>query len=641
MRVTNKMMVDRVSFNTQTALARYLNMQTQMSSGRRINKPSDDPLGIQRDLDYRTELAKNGQFLNNAARAQEWAQNYDNVLADVGDLLSSTREIAVAMANEVADDDGTSRRAAVAEVEQMFDQLIQLANSEIEDKYIFSGFRTDERAIIASSNGVRYNGDYGQINFQIDTSTDMTVNMIGADIYLNQLSILGENADLNVAVAPATLLADLHNGDGIDQLPGTISITDQNLGISTNIDLSGATTVQDALDIINASLIGSGITNMTATIGGENNNILLDTTKNGLISNVTSLDVINGGNGVDLSTGKIRVTDNATIDFQVDLSTCGTIGDVITEFNTQVAVAGINNVTMQINAAGTGFEINDTNGVPLGLSIAEIDSSSTVAGSLGIDGQINPTLVGDDLTPTVSFLIEDIGGTTAEDLGILGELFHDFPGSDLDPMLLTTSNVSDLNGGVGFELGEIKLSQGEATRILDLSSPSIVTVQDMLDAINNCGLNITASLNPDQRGFQIVNDDLTRSLTVEDVGNGKTTKQLGIFGSSDLLGSYIVMMNALENDDQTGVGLLLGNFEDAISRTLDHRASMGAKAIRLESTEGRLINRKLMFTKRLSEIEDADMTQLITDLSTFENNYQAALYATSTIIQTSLLDFLR
>ena len=190
MRVTNKMMVDRVSFNTQTALARYLNMQTQMSSGRRINKPSDDPLGIQRDLDYRTELAKNGQFLNNAARAQEWAQNYDGVLADVGNLLSSTREIAVAMASEVADDDGTSRRAAVAEVEQMFDQLIQLANSEIEDKYIFSGFRTDERAIIASSNGLRYNGDYGQINFQIDTSTDMTVNMIGADIFLNQLFII-------------------------------------------------------------------------------------------------------------------------------------------------------------------------------------------------------------------------------------------------------------------------------------------------------------------------------------------------------------------------------------------------------------------------------------------------------------------
>ena len=641
MRVTNKMMVDRVSFNTQTALARYLNMQTQMSSGRRINKPSDDPLGIQRDLDYRTELAKNGQYLNNAARAQEWAQNYDGVLADVGNLLSSTREIAVAMASEVADDDGTSRRAAVAEVEQMFDQLIQLANSEIEDKYIFSGFRPDERAIIASSNGLRYNGDYGQINFQIDTSTDMTVNMIGADIFLNQLSILGENADLNVAVTPATLLADLHNGDGIDQSPGTISITDQNMGISTNIDISGATTVQDALDIINASLMGSGITNMTATIGGENNNILLDTIENGRISNVTSLDVINGGNGVDLSIGKIRVTDNATIDFQVDLSTCGTIGDVITEFNTQVAVAGINNVTMQINAAGTGFEINDTNGVPLGLSIAEIDSFNTVAGSLGIDGQINPTLVGDDLTPTVSFLIEDIGGTTAEDLGILGEFFHDFPGSDLDPMLLMTSNVSDLNGGVGFELGEIRLSQGEATRILDLSSPSIVTVQDMLDAINNCGLSITASLNPDQRGFQIVNDDLTRSLTVEDVGNGKTTKQLGIFGSSDLLGSYIVMMNALDNDDQKGVGLLLGNFEDAISRTLDHRASMGAKAIRLESTEGRLINRKLMFTKRLSEIEDADMTELITKLSTFENNYQAALYATSTIIQTSLLDFLR
>jgi len=640
MRVTNKMMVNRVAYNAQAALNRFLEMQTQMSSGKRINKPSDDPLGILRDLDYRAELAKNAQFVKNVSRGQEWMQNYDRILADTNNLISGIREIAVVMANEVADDDGTSREAAAVEVRQMFEQIIELANSEIEDKFIFSGFRTNERAIVASSNGARYMGDDGQIKFQIDTSTDMVVNSIGANVFLDELFILGADADLNVAVIPTTLLADLHNGAGVDLTSPTFEITDRNLGITVTVDLSAAVTVQDALDAINAALVAGGITNLTAVIGLENNNILLDSTENGLISTSTMLDVINGGAGIDLTNGNIRVTDNIATDVVIDFGGCKTIGDIIDAFNTQMAAAGIANVNMQINATSTGLDIIDSNGVPLGLSVMEVDNFTTVAGSLGIDGQIDPILEGDDLNPTVSFIVEDLLGTIAADLGIAGEFYTDFPGSDLDPLLLTTSNMTDLNNGIGFALGEVEIWQGEMSRIIDFASPSIITIQDLLDAFNNCGLNITASINPDGRGIQIVNNDPYRSLTIEDVADGDTSKRFGIYGSSDMLGSCVVLMNALEADDQEAVGMLLGNFEEAIDRLLNHRSNVGVKAIRLETTRSRLLDRELTFTRRLSEIEDADMTELITQLSVYENNYQAALLATAKIIQPSLLDFL-
>ncbi|UCD63415.1 MAG: flagellar hook-associated protein FlgL [Candidatus Zixiibacteriota bacterium] len=640
MRVTTNMLTQRVSYNMHTALKRFLEMQTQMSSGRRINKPSDDPLGILRDLDYRTELSKNTQYLKNVSRGQDWVQTYDTVLAELKNMVSSTNELAIAMANEVADDDGTSRRAAAADVREIYDQIIQLANSELEDKTVFSGFRTDQRAIIASATGARYNGDFGQIEFQIDPSTDVTVNLIGADVFLKQLAILGETADLDVAVTAGTLLADLHNGDGVELSPGLFTITDRNLGITATVDASSCVTVQDVLDAINANLTAAGITNLEARIGDEQNNILLDTTANGLISPVTSLDVINGGNGIDLSVGKIRLTDYGATDVVIDFSGCSTIGDIINEFNSQVSAAGVNNVTMQINAAGTGFEINDTNGTPLGLSIIENDHVSSVATSLGILGPINPTLVGSDLEPTVSFEVAELGGTTAADLGILGEFFGDFAGSDLDPLLLPTSLVTDLNTGVGFDLSEIRVSQGERTVVLDLGSPSIVTVQDMLDAFNNCGLDITASINPEGRGIQIVNNDVTRSFIIEDVGEGTTSKAMDIFGSSDMLGTFTVLINSLERDDQDGVGRLLATLEKSMEHLVTHRATVGARGIRLNSTESRLLNRELTFTRRLSEVEDADITRLITDLAVYENNYQSALIAAAKIVQPSLLDFL-
>ncbi|MEW6413022.1 MAG: flagellar hook-associated protein FlgL [Candidatus Zixiibacteriota bacterium] len=641
MRVTNAMMNSAVLYNTQAALSRLLKVQTQLSNGRRINQPSDDPLGTIRDLDYRSELAKNAQYQKNVSRGQQWQQSYDTVLADAKDLITQLREIAVTMANEVADDDGTSRTAAATEVKQIFEQLMQLGNHKLEDKYIFSGYRTDERALIASSNGVRYNGDYGSIKFEIDNSTDMPININGADTFLKQFSVLGENADLDVGVTGSTLLSNLHNGEGVDLAPGSFTIVDRNTGITANIFLGFCTTVEEAVNGINAYLTWFGIGNLTARIGDEGNNILMDTTQNGLISEVTSLDVINGGNGVDLSEGKIRLTDHDTIDVQIDFSGSETILDIIDNFNGQVQAAGIPNLSMRINAAGTGFEIVDNNGTPLGLSIEEIGYHSSVAANLGIDGQINPTLVGDDLNPTVSFEVIEGPGTTAADLGIVGEFFADFPGADLDPLLLESTNLADLNHGLGFELGEIKVCQGERTTFLDLGSPSIVTVQDVLDAFNTSGLDITASINPDGRGIQIVNNDPTRSFTIEDVANGSTAMDFGIYGSSDMMGSALALINALEADDQEAVGLLLGNFESAIDQLLYERSSVGSRSIRLESTTGRLVDQELTFTQRLSEVEDADITDLASRLAVYENNYQAALLATARIIQPSLLDFLR
>lgn len=639
MRITTSMLADRVIFNMQRSIRRYMDAQTQLSSGRRINVPSDDPLGTQRDLIYRTELKKNEQYRKNISQGQNWMQSYDSLLGELKNLVSSTKEIAIAMSNGVYDD--VVREGSAKEVESIFERLVQLANSELEEKFIFSGFRTNIRALIASANGVTYAGDAGRIEFQIDSSARMAINLTAQDVFLGTLSMLGEHADLNAGIVASTLLSDLHNGQGVDQSPGTFTITDQNLGIISTIDVSAAVDINDVLTTINAQLAADGITNLQAVIGLENNNILLDATRNGLISNVTALDKLNQGNGVDLHPGEILVTDGGAINVTVDFSSAATIGDIIAAFNTQVAAQGVANVTMQINAAGTALEIIDSNGVPLGLSIMETSASENTASSLGILGDINPTLMGRDLDPVVSFKVEETTGATASDLGISGEFSGDFAGTDLDPLLLATSNVVDLNASNGFNLGRLVVWQGDASRTIDLGSPAIVTVQDILDAFDNCGLDITASVNADGRGIQIVNNDPTRSLTIEDESGGRTAKDLGIFGSSDMMGSMLVLVNALRSNDQEGTGMLLQNLDDAMQHLLNYRAAVGARAVRLEGTQARLLDLDMSFVKLLSEVEDADISRLITDLATYENNYRASLIASAKIIQPTLLDFLR
>ncbi len=639
MRISNKMMVDRVVFNMQRSLSQFLKLQTEMSSGRRINKPSDDPVGTRRDLGYRTELAKIEQYIGNIQQGRTWMQSYDTILADMKNLMQNAKEISVAMANGTYDD--VTREGTAAEVDSIFQRIVQLSNSELEGRFMFSGFRTTTKALSGSSMGVVYRGDNGQIDYQIESSSRMTMNLNGNDVFLRQLRPLGDTADLNVGVTGTTLLADLHNGDGIDQGVGTFMITDLNLGLTSTIDITGATTIDDVITIANNQLAADGITNLTVKLGEDGNNLLLDTTENGLISLNTPLSRLNSGTGVDLMPGQLRVTDGAGINELVDISGATSIDDVITTFNNHMASAGVNNVAMAVNGAGTGLEIVDSNGTPLGLRVEDINPDQSTALDLGLVGPIDPQLVGKDLQPSVGFRIEETAGTTAADLGIAAEITGDYAGNDLDPALLLTANVADLNNRLGLDAGEIIVHHGDITRTINLDDPAIVTVQDLLAAFNNSGLDITASINADGRGIQIENNDADRSLIIKDQANSRVAKDLGIWGSTDMVGSILLLEATLRADDQEGTGLLLQNMDDAMEHLLNTRASVGAREIRLENTHARHVDLELSFTKLLSEVEDADITKLVTDLATLESNYKSSLMASARIIQPSLLDFLR
>jgi flagellar hook-associated protein 3 len=639
MRVTDNMIAGQTVFNMQRSIQRFLELQVGMSTGRRINQPSDDPIGTVRDLDYRSELASIEQYQKNVSQAQSWTNTYDSILSDVKDMVSSAKEIAVAMADGTYD--ATARDASANEIQSLFDRLVQMGNTELEGRRMFSGFATQTKTFTVSSGGVTYNGDNGAFEFEIEPSSRATVNLNGADVFLKQFGPLGEKADLNVGVTVSTLLADLNGGSGVDMTAGTFNITDKNLGISATIDLTGAVTVGDALAAINNQLAAAGITNLTAQLGPDGNNLFFDTTQNGLVSANTSLARLNNGIGVSLSPGKIRVSNGAGVDVLVDLSGSATLGDVIDKFNTQLAAAGVANVTMGLNAAGTGLQITDSNATPLGLTISESSEVYQTASSLGIAGDVNPTLVGGALEPMVDFEVTDTTGTTAGNLAIAAHFTGDYSAGDIDPRLLTSSLVASLRNGVGLDRKSIMINQGSATATIDFSDPALVTIQDVLDAFNNSGLAITATINADGKGIQITNNDPSRSLTIEDVGTGRTSKDMQIFGSNDTMGMFLVLTNALKHDDQEGTGMLLKNLDDAIQHMLDYRATVGSRAERLDNTSSRLTDMNLNFTKLLSETEDADMTRLVSDLATYENNYRAALQATSSIIQPTLLDFLK
>ncbi|MFH1687360.1 MAG: flagellar hook-associated protein FlgL [bacterium] len=644
MRVTNGMMSNLVNFNMQRSLSRFVEMQTQASNGRRINKPSDDPLGTLLDLDYRAELKSIEQLRRNISVASEWQQNYDTVMADAKDMLSTARELAVSMSNSTYDE--TARAAAAVEIRSIYDHLINLANSEINGKTVFSGYKTDTAAFVGTYTGATFEGNDGVMELAVESRLSTQYNLIGSDTFLKQLSILGEDTDLNAAVTGSTLLGDLNGGTGIDltggATPGTITITDRNLNITSTIDFTAAppaTTVQDILDRINTQLTIDGITDITAQLGPSGNQIMFAASPSGIVTASTSLGVLNDGQGVDLATGQIMLRDGTNPDLPIDLSGATDLNDIITMFNAQAPA----NVLMQLDPVGNkGLQIVDSNGVPLGLEVIDASANSTLAQDLGILGQISPILTGTDLNPSISMNISETDGSTAADLGILGEFRSTFLGQDLNPRLTTDVLVTDLKNQLGMNLGTLIVRQGQVERTVDLGSSAITTVQDIIDAFHNTGLDITASINVAGTGIQVVNDDPNATFVIEnDYSSDTTASDLGLYGSSDTLGSLLVLADALDRNDEDAVRKLVGNMEHAIEHSLTIRAQIGARWSRLETAEARQISHESAVTALLSETEDADIAKLVSDLATYENNYRVSLMATAKIIQPSLLDFLR
>jgi len=646
MRITDNMITDRTVANLASCLSSYMDIQEQMSSGKRINRPSDDPIGTQHDLSLRSRLNQIEQYTTNISQGNSLLSTYENDLSSLNDFYSSAKEVAITMSNDTYD--ATSREAAANEIESLLEQVLQIANNKVDGRYLYSGHKTRTEPLQASTNGVIYNGDTGAFDLEIETGTRITCNLNGQDIFFKQLSILGSDADLSVGLTADTNLADLNMGSGIDLTsganPGHFQIYDSNRDITYDIDVSAAVTVGDLVSAVNTQLGAGGNLSIEIAEGGTALRWVPQVGTTNSITDATPLTNLNGGGGVDLQPGTFTVHNaDMSVSFEVDVSDATNVGDVITaiEDALDANLGAGHGINVGYNANNTGLSITDTNGVPLGLVIENTSAADMTASDLGIVGDVGSHLEGSDLTPRADFTVTDIDTqTTAGDLGILGRINYTLTGDVIRPRLTLDSTLASLNNNSGYSLGQIKISQGDQIAIIDLDVSGMDTVADLIGAINGCGLDVTASINANETGIQIVPTVSGKTLIVENNDETNTARTLGIEGSPDMLGSLMLLTTALRNDDSELARQLNGNMDLAMNEFLGTQASLGAKINRLDATQARLSANKINATELLSEIEDADLLTLVTELSKQENQLQAAQLATSKIIQTSLLDFI-
>lgn len=188
MRITQSIITAAVQRNISANLARLEALDNQLSSGHRISKPSDDPLGVALTLKYDSVSARNEQYLRDIDDARSWLDTTDQALLSIDEAVQRANELGVAAANGAL---GPDDRAAIAgEMKELIAHVASTGNTTIGGQYIFSGQQTRTPAFDASTLPPTYNGDDGVILRTIDVGVDAPINVTGDNVILPALTAM-------------------------------------------------------------------------------------------------------------------------------------------------------------------------------------------------------------------------------------------------------------------------------------------------------------------------------------------------------------------------------------------------------------------------------------------------------------------
>ncbi len=142
MRVTTRMLTQHTAANIMANAEAMQQTQRQLTTGKRILRPGDDPAGAALGVRLRSQNLRDDQYLRNIQLARTWLDTTDSVLGDIGDLLGRARELSVQASTGTL---GAGDTAQVAEeINAIRNQIISSLNRSVDvDQHTFSGQMTD------------------------------------------------------------------------------------------------------------------------------------------------------------------------------------------------------------------------------------------------------------------------------------------------------------------------------------------------------------------------------------------------------------------------------------------------------------------------------------------------------------------
>ncbi|WP_066872239.1 flagellar hook-associated protein FlgL [Clostridium mediterraneense] len=254
MRITNRMMTSSFLNDMQRNLNKMNKIQNQLTSGKEVRRPSDNPFIVARSMQLNGDISANEQYNSNIKDTINWLDATDTALGQLTDTMQRIRELMVSAGNAAYGED--EKNAIKDEINQRIEEVGTILNSSFDGKYIFGGSRATFKPVITEKNEngnnvISYAGKDGEI---IDLNTDSYKEKAQLDMLDKKLSveiskgvtmeynvtskqILEFNDGVRESINLMSLLSDITNNISSKNLDESSKLTNENLkDITSSID---------------------------------------------------------------------------------------------------------------------------------------------------------------------------------------------------------------------------------------------------------------------------------------------------------------------------------------------------------------------------------------------------------------------
>ena len=230
MRVANKTIYDNVRWNLDKITTEMTEANSMVSSMKRIQNLSDDPVAMVTVLDIRSSLSNTSQLERNIGLGKSWLTMGESALTQLQELLTEAKTICIQTGSAQVGRD--ERANAATEVDGILRQVLSLANTQVGDRYIFSGTETDTSPFAFDDDtdptAVVYSGNATAFAVKIGRSTNVEVGRNGESVYGDAAS------SNNIFQTLIDLKTHLENNDA-SEVVATMDNLDEQLDNVTNL----------------------------------------------------------------------------------------------------------------------------------------------------------------------------------------------------------------------------------------------------------------------------------------------------------------------------------------------------------------------------------------------------------------------
>jgi flagellar hook-associated protein 3 FlgL len=192
MRISDRMLHNTVRANLVANQRRMLEVEDEITSGKKVRRPSDDPSAVASILRHRADVAANAQDQRTVNSANSRLSAADSALATVTEILHRATELTVQAGSDAI---GTSHLQSIgAEINELLKQTVQVGNTRFTGQYLFGGSKTTTPPFKAAAGdtpaGVTYEGNSEPVTYELDGGIKIRVDVPGDDALRSTLDAL-------------------------------------------------------------------------------------------------------------------------------------------------------------------------------------------------------------------------------------------------------------------------------------------------------------------------------------------------------------------------------------------------------------------------------------------------------------------